>query len=156
MKIKLVLILALFITPSLCFGKVTVKVRFWIGDQFNMVCIERFDSSTGKSQVTSPFLRFDKKEKHSLHLKDTPHNKKDLERLDSFLGIDRVQDPMSKFSEKWSKERTSGRSPLPELLEEYFFLSGYTLNAYHHSDDEEKLAKGNMDGNLRTYWFSKD
>ena len=114
-----------------------------------MVGIERFDSSTGKSQVTSPFLRFDKKENH-LHLKDTPHNKKDLERLDSFLGIDGVQDHMSKFSEH------SGRAPLPEHLEKYFFLSGYTLNAYHHSDDEEKLAKGNMDGNLRTYWFSKD
>ncbi len=155
MKIKSLLLIALFITPSLCFGKVTVKVRFWISDQFNMVGIEKFDSSTGKSQATSPFLHFEKRE-NKLFLKDTPRNKKEMERLDSFLGIDGVQDHLSKFSEQWSKRRTSGRVPLPEHLEEYFFLSGYTLNAYHGIDDEEKVAKGNLDGNLRTYWFSKD
>jgi len=130
-----------------CFGRITFKVIYWEEDTSNSLAIESFDSSTN-SKKTTGLLVF---KKDGMVLLNTPKNQKDLDTLNSFLSQHGLQDHMTKYSKSNAGTLKFRTSALNLDLEEYFFFSGYTLNAYNRTEKQSPSWEIK-----HFYFFSKD
>lgn len=143
---KTSLLILSLVVPSLCFGRITFKVIYWESDTANSLAIERFDSSTDSKQSTGMLIF----KKDDMILLDTPKNKNDLDKLNSFLSQYGLQDHMTKYAKSNASSLKFRTSALNLDLEEYFFLSGYTLNAYNRTEKQSSWER------IHFYFFSKD